>query len=189
MHPALKKYLDGKIILSPQQEQLVSYCFKPILTKRNQILLQKGTIARHLYFVVKGCLRIFLTAEDGSESTRFLIFEGRMGTAFPSFILRQPSLASVQTLEPSHLLMLSHPDRQRLYKEIPGWETMDRLGIELDYIASIQRIESFITMDAKARYDSLMQQHPEMVQRLPAKIIADYLGISHETLSRLKSKM
>jgi CRP/FNR family transcriptional regulator, cyclic AMP receptor protein len=189
MHPVLKKFLQDKITLSPQHEQLVNNCFKPKFTKRNQILLHKGDIARYIYFVVKGCLRVFLTGEDGSESTRFLVFEGRMGTAFPSFILRQPSLASVQTLEPSELLLLSYSDRQQLYKEVPGWETMDRIGLELDYIASIQRIESFITMDSKARYDALMQQHPEMVQRLPAKIIADYLGISQETLSRLKSKI
>jgi CRP-like cAMP-binding protein len=188
MHPALKKYLQDRILLSSQQEQLVSDCFKPLYTKRNQILLPKGAIARYIYFVVKGCLRVFLPTEDGSESTRFLIFEGRMGTAFPSFILQQPSQAAIQTLEASHLLMLSHADRQRLYQEVPGWETMDRKGIELDYIASIERIEGFITMDAKARYDSLMQQHPQMLQRLPAKIIADYLGISGETLSRLKSK-
>jgi CRP/FNR family cyclic AMP-dependent transcriptional regulator len=189
MNPALKKFLEDKITLSPAHEQLVSSCFKQKFTKRNQILLHKGETARHIYFVVKGCLRVFLTGEDGSESTRFLIFEGRMGTAFPSFILREPSLASVQTPEPSQLLLLSYHDRQLLYKQVPGWETMDRIGLERDYIASIQRIENFITMDAKTRYDALMQQHPEMVQRLPAKIIADYLGISQETLSRLKSKL
>ena len=84
--------------------------------------------------------------------------------------------------------MLSYEDRQTLYEYIPGWETMDRIGLELDYIESIQRIESFISLDAKARYDTLQQTNPEIIQRLPAKIIADYLGISKETLSRLKSK-
>ena len=188
MHPALKKYLEGKITLSAQQEQLVSDCFKQKFTKRNEILVPKGAIARHIYFVVKGCLRVFLTSEDGNESTRFLVFDGRFGTAFPSFILRQPSVASVQSLEASELLTLSYADRQILYQQVPGWETMDRIGLELDYIASIQRIESFITLDAKARYDILRLTNPELLQRLPGKIVADYLGISQETLSRLKAK-
>jgi len=188
MHPALTKYLQGKISLSPQQQEVVSRCFKLKIAKRNQLLLAKGAVARQLYFVVKGCLRVFLTDEQGKESTRFLLFEGRMGTAFPSFILNQPSVASIQSLEHSELLTLSQQNRQMLYQEVPGWETMDRISLELEYIAAIQRIESFITQDAKARYEGLQQANPEIIQRLPAKIVADYLGISPETLSRLKAK-
>jgi CRP-like cAMP-binding protein len=188
MHPALKQHLEGKLILSPAHEQLVESCFKPRLTKRNEILVEKGSIARYLYFVVKGYLRVFLTDDNGSESTRMLIFEGNMGTAFPSFILKEPSVASIQSPEPSELLMLNYTDRDLLFKEIPGFETLYRVVLEQAYIASIQRIESLITMDSKARYNILMQTQPEIIRRLPNKIVADYLGISQETLSRLKSK-
>lgn len=188
MHPALKQYLDGKISLSADHEQLVGRCYKSRLAKRNEILVEKGTIARHLFFVIKGCLRVFLTGVDGNESTRFLIFEDHFGTAFPSFIQQQPSLAAIQSLEPSELLVLSYADRQLLMDKIPGWETMYRIGLEQDYIAAIQRIESLITMDSKERYRILMKTQPEIIQRLPGKIVADYLGISQETLSRLKSK-
>ncbi|GAB4014230.1 Crp/Fnr family transcriptional regulator [Spirosoma koreense] len=188
MHPALQTFLAGKLSLSAEQASVVSSYFKTKFTKRNEILVAKGSVARYVYFVVKGYLRVFLTDEQGNESTRFLVFEGRFGTAFPSFILRQPSVASVQSPEPSELLMISYEDRQALYQRIPGWETMDRIGLELDYIESIQRIESFISLDARARFDTLQQTNPEIIQRLPAKIIADYLGISPETLSRLKTK-
>ncbi|RDC62111.1 Crp/Fnr family transcriptional regulator [Adhaeribacter pallidiroseus] len=188
MHPALCKFLEGKINLSAAHQELINRCFQPKSTKRHEILVPKGAIAKHVYFVVKGCLRVFLTGTDGSESTRFLVFEGRMGTAFPSFILQQPSVATVESLEPSELLALNFPDRQMLFQAVPGWETMNRIGIERDYIASIQRIESFITLDAQARYQDLLRSHPDMIKRLPAKIVADYLGISPETLSRLKAK-
>ena len=90
MNSALRKYLGGDIDFSPEHEELINSYFKPLATKRNQVLVEKGTVARDLYFVIKGCLRIFLTDEQGNESTRFLIFEQSMGTAFPSFILRQP---------------------------------------------------------------------------------------------------
>jgi CRP/FNR family cyclic AMP-dependent transcriptional regulator len=188
MHPALKAHLAGKITLTPEQEELIDSCFKPVSARRNEILLQKGAIARQIYLVIKGCLRVYLIGEDGSESTRFLILDGHAGTAFPSFILKKPSAAAIQSLEPSELLTLSYPDRDLLFRKVPGWETMYRIGLEMDYIASIQRIESLITMDAKARYNILLEHQPELIQRLPARIVADYLGISQETLSRLKSK-
>lgn len=188
MHPALKKFIDGKIKLSRDQEDFVNSCFVPKFTRRNEILVSEGEIAKYLYLVVKGCLRIFLTGNNGSESTRALVLEGRMGTAFPSFVLKQPSSASIQSLGPCELLMISYNNMQRLYKNIPGWETMCRICLEHEYISSIQRIESFITMNAKTRYDTLLRNNPEVIKKIPARIIADYLGISQETLSRVKSK-
>ena len=188
MHPALKGFLEGKIELTSEQEELVDSCFKPMTAKRNEILVRKDSIARHVYFVIRGCLRVFLIGEDGNEWTRFLIFEGRMGTAFPSFILREPSMAAVQSLEPSELLAVSFEDRQMLLRAIPAFERWSRIGLEQDYIASIQRIESLIMLDAKSRYQHLLETNAGLIQRLPAKIIADYLGISQETLSRLKGK-
>ncbi|HVW97423.1 MAG TPA: Crp/Fnr family transcriptional regulator [Mucilaginibacter sp.] len=188
IYDVLRKTLEGGIKLTEEQWERVFTCYKPKKTKRNEIVLEKGKVSQHLYFVAKGCLRIFLTDEDGQEATRFLIFEGRFGTAFPSFRLRQPSAASIQSVEPSELLMISYDDYQLLMDTIPGWERMSRLGIELDYIDAIVRIESLITMDAGERYEILMKQNPKLIQRLPSKIVADYLGISQETLSRLKSR-
>jgi CRP/FNR family cyclic AMP-dependent transcriptional regulator len=188
MHQILKNTLAAGISLSEEQWAFVAERFKPKTTKRNELLLEKGKVSQYLYFVVKGCLRIFLTGDEGQESTRFLIFEGRFGTAFPSFVLRQPSAASIQSIEASELLMISYPDFQLLLDEVPGWERMHRRALERDYIDSILRIESLISMDSKERYNILMANNPRLIQRLPNKIVADYLGISQETLSRLKSK-
>lgn len=187
LHPELRKQF-GDSVLSQEHEYLIENCFLHYTTKKNEILLQKGAVARYVFFVIKGCLRVFITDEDGNESTRFLILENNFGTAFPSFILHEPSNAIVQSLGTSELLMLSYQDREKLFQEIPCWESVYRKSIERDYIASIQRIESFITLNAAQRYESLLKNNPRLVQRLPAKIIADYLGINRETLSRLKSR-
>lgn len=187
MHDVLKDALQAHLSLTDEEWAIVASFFKPVKTKRGEILVEKGKIAGHLYFIVKGCLRIVLIDDAGQEATRFLVFEGQMGTAFPSFILRQPSKASIQSIEPSELLAISHSDYQRIMDEVPGWERMTRLSLERDYINAIERIESLITMDARQRYDILLKQNPIIVQRLPNKIVADYLGISQETLSRLKS--
>jgi CRP/FNR family cyclic AMP-dependent transcriptional regulator len=188
MHNALRKALSANINLTDEQWAFVLSFYKPKIIKRNEVILEKGRISQYLYFVVKGCLRIFLTDDEGQEATRFLIFEGRFGTAFPSFTLRQPSAASIQSIEPSELLMVSYTDHEMLMDTVPGWERMNRLGLQLDYIDAIVRIESLITMDAKERYDVLMKQNPKLIQRLPGKIVADYPGISQETLSRLKAR-
>jgi CRP/FNR family cyclic AMP-dependent transcriptional regulator len=187
LYSELRKQFDN-LALSKEHENLIESCFLHYTTKKNEILLQKGSVAKYVFFVIKGCLRVFITDEDGNESTRFLILEGNFGTAFPSFILREPSNAIVQSLDTSEILMLSYQDREKLFCEIPGWESAYRKRIERDYIASIQRIESFITLNAAQRYELLLKDNPKLVQRLPAKIIADYLGINRETLSRLKSR-
>jgi CRP-like cAMP-binding protein len=188
MYEILKNYLSKHI--EAKDEQLAGFLskFSSKTTRRNEILLEAGSICRYMYFVNKGCLRVYLTDEEGRESTRFLIPEGRFGTAFPSFILQEPSKAAIQSIEPSEVLFLTYKSFRELPDVLPEWEKLYRLNLESDYIASIKRIESLITMGAKERYAMLMENNPALVQRLPSKIIADYLGISQETLSRLKSK-
>ncbi|MGY4537240.1 CRP-like cAMP-binding protein [Mucilaginibacter sp. UYNi724] len=184
----LKQYVTGNMQVS--NEQLATFCskFRQKRTKRNEILLHAGDVNPYLYFVNSGCLRVFMLDVNGKESTRFLVTEGRFGTAFPSFNLQEPSLAAIQSTEPGEVLYISHRDFNDLLDNFPGWEHVYRLGLEKDYIASIKRIESLITMDATQRYKLLLQTNPTLIQRLPSKIIADYLGVSQETLSRLKSK-
>ncbi|MGN6398185.1 MAG: Crp/Fnr family transcriptional regulator [Mucilaginibacter sp.] len=183
----LRKALSVNLSVTDEQWATISGFYKPLTARRNEILLEKGKISQYMYFIAKGCLRILLIDDAGQEATRFLMFEGQMGTAFPSFVLKQPSKASIQCVEPSEMLVIGYNDYQRLIDEMPGWETMTRLNLERAYIDAIERIESLITMDARERYDILLKQNPIIVQRLPNKIVADYLGISQETLSRLKS--
>jgi CRP-like cAMP-binding protein len=180
----------GKYIDITDEELSVFYSkFRLRTTRRNEILLEGGSICRNIYFVNEGCLRIYLADGHGRESTRFLIPEGRFGTAFPSFILQQPSKAWIQSIQPGEVLILSYESFRELPGILPRWEQIYRMNLERDYVDAIYRIESLITMNAKERYALLMAGNPGLIQRLPSKIIADYLGISQETLSRLKSKI
>jgi CRP-like cAMP-binding protein len=188
VYSQLKQFLSASLKVGEQYHDLFCINFKHKITKRNEILLHAGDVCPYIYFVNSGCLRIFMLDVNGKESTRFLVTENRFGTAFPSFTLQEPSLASIQSILPSDVLYISHHDFNGLFDLIPGYEHGYRLSLQMDYIASIKRIESLITMDAKQRYQLLMQTQPALIQTLPSRIIADYLGISQETLSRLKSK-
>ena len=189
MYPLLEECLRTHVNISDEQIAVFASKLKSKKTKRGETLLEAGNICRHIYFVNQGCLRVFLMDDTGKESTRFLIPEGRFGTAFPSFILQEPSPAFIQSIEPSELFYLTYHEFRSLSEILPGWEKLYISNLEHDYIASIRRIESLITMNAKERYALLMEDNPALIQRLPSKIIADYLGISQETLSRLKSKI
>ncbi|MBS1526456.1 MAG: Crp/Fnr family transcriptional regulator [Bacteroidetes bacterium] len=184
----LKEYCRTKLRVSQEDSEFFCCKFKFKRTKRNELLLSAGDVCPHMYFINKGCLRVYMMDRDGREATRFVMMESRFGTAFPSFILQEPSLAYIQSVEPSELLYINFSEFNNLLNTFPGWERVYRINLEKDYIASIKRIESLITMDAKERYEMLLATEPQLIQRLPSKIVADYLGISQETLSRLKSK-
>jgi CRP-like cAMP-binding protein len=188
MYEILKAYLEKHIEITDHELKLFCSKFRSKSVKRGETLLEAGNVCRYMHFVNQGCLRVYLMDEQGRESTRFLIPDGRFGTAFPSFILQEPSKAYIQSVEASEILLLTYEDFRSLPDVLPAWEKLYRINLESDYIESIKRIESLITMSAKERYALLMKNNPGLIQRLPSKIIADYLGISHETLSRLKSK-
>lgn len=181
----LARHLPGA---SAEQVSLFCSKFRLKRPERGELLLQAGDVCPYIYFVNSGILRVYMLDSNGRESTRFLITAGRFGTAFPSFTLQEPSLAYIQSTGPSEVLYISYKEFQELMDLIPGWERVYRINLEKDYIASIKRIESLIMLNASERYDQLMQHQPELIQQLPSKIIADYLGISQETLSRLKAK-
>lgn len=189
MYQLLEQYLRKHADIS--DEEIAAFCsrLKFKKAKRGEILLEAGDVCRYVYFVGKGCLRVYLMDRGGRESTRMLIPEGWFGTAFPSFILQEPSQAFIQSIGASELFYLTYKEFRSLSDVFPAWEKIYLANLEQSYIASIKRIESLITMNAKERYALLMEDNPELIQKLPSKIIADYLGISQETLSRLKSKV
>ncbi|MBL6446103.1 Crp/Fnr family transcriptional regulator [Fulvivirga sp. 29W222] len=180
------KLLSEERFKADQIKTLLSY-FQPVITEKGELLLHKGQTSKHLYFVNKGCLRVFCIQPDGKESTRFFAFKGQFGTAFPSFIKQDVSIALIDTVEKSELLKIHHHDFQRLLSSVPGWESLYRKELEHNYVESILRIESFVTMNATERYRRILKHEPHLINRLPNRIIASYMGISQETLSRLKS--
>lgn len=162
--------------------------FKSFSVRKNEFLVSHGQLGQHLYFVKKGCIRIFFINEEGHESTRFLALENHFTSALVSFITEVPSVEYVQALENSELLCINRKDFFFLLQKFPVWEQFYRHYLEFAYVTNTNRLMSFITMDAKTRYENLLKERPIIVKRLPNKVIASYLNISQETLSRLKSK-
>lgn len=163
-------------------------CFKPVRVKKNDILLKEGDTCKEFYYVHKGCIRTFFISAQGRETTRYILPEPSIGTALTSFITRAPSFESVDALEDTELLAISHHDFYRLTEELPPWKDFYLKVMEMAYVFQNKKIASLVTLTAKERYEQLINENPKTVQRLSNKIVASYLDINQETLSRLKSK-
>lgn len=188
MKEVLKSHIAGKIQLTDAELQTILSYFKPMRLEKNQILLNNGESSKHTYFVAKGCLRIYFMDENGAEATRFFAFENQFATALVSFITKEPSDELIQALEPTEILAISHEHFYQLLDLIPAWEKFYRIYLETAYVTNTKRLMSFLTQDALEKYRQLLAENPLVVQRLSNKMVASYLNISQETLSRLKSK-
>ena len=189
MNEQLTNYIRERVNVSEEELQQILSHYKPLKLKRNEVLLSEGEAARRMFFVVKGCLRVYFIKEDGTEVTRRIVFENAFSTTLVGFITRQPSREFTQAIEATSILYIDRDDFYSLLETIPVWEKFYRQYLEYAYVNNTNRLMSFITLDATEKYRQLLEENPEIVQRLPNRIVASYLNISPETLSRLKSKV
>jgi CRP-like cAMP-binding protein len=188
MTAKLKYYLRASTTIDDKQiDRIVSY-FKLRTVKKNTVLLSEGEICKAFYFVHSGCIRTYYITKQGHEKTRYVAFENSIATSISSFISQQPSFEFVDALENSELYAISHKDFFQLVADVPQWEKFYRTLLEMAYLYQNKKIENLVTLSAKQRYDKLMTETPIYIQRLSNKILASYLDITQETLSRLKSK-
>jgi CRP-like cAMP-binding protein len=188
MHRQLETYIRQEIPIATPDLEKVLACFRPLSAGKGDVLLREGEVNDRILFINSGCLRIYFIQEDGQEATRYLAFESHFATALVSYITRQPSMEYIQALEPAGLLYCTHTDFSELLATIPLWERFYRQYLEKAYVTNTNRLMSFTTMDAGQRYRQLLEQNPDIVNRLPSRMVASYLNISQETLSRIKSK-
>lgn len=155
---------------------------------KKHILIKKGQVCHSLYFIEKGLARNYFE-EDDKELTSDIVLDGELLVAFSSFTSRQPSREIIELLEESTLYALHYDDLQRLYREFPVLERTGRLIAEHYYNSLAAKTYQLKFSSAKARYEQLFQAKPEIVKRVPIGIIASYLGMSIETLSRIRSRL
>lgn len=188
-HGELTSFLKKNIDLNDDDLKIILSYFKIIKKSKNDILLSHGKISQYSYFVKKGCLRIFFINDEGKDVTRYIAFENQFATALVSFITNEPAEEIIQAIENSELLYISHDDFRYLMTIIPKWKDFYSIYLEKAYVNNSKRLMSFTTLDASERYDQLFKINPNIVKRLPNKIVASYINISQETLSRIKSKI
>ena len=189
MNELLVSYIKSKISVTEEELNTILSYFKSKQLKKNELLLAEGQISQRSFFVTKGCLRIFFINEEGQEATRYFAFENQFASALMSFITGEKSKEFIQAVEPTEIFYISHKDFYHLLEIIPQWEKFYRIYLEIAYITNTRRLMSFLVQDALEKYRQLLAENPVIVRRLSNKMVASYLNISQETLSRLKSRL
>ena len=155
---------------------------------KNTILVQQGEICKKFYYIISGGIRIYYVTPQGKEKTRLVLFENSPFTAFNSFITARPSVELIEVLEDSHFAVMTRDDFFHMVDEMPEWSTFYRKMLERTFVYQHTRLEQLATLSAGERYKIVLHESPHFVQRLSNRILASYLDITQETLSRLKSK-
>ena len=182
---------DIKKLVNADEEslQFVLSHFKELETKRNHLLLKEGDVCRTCYFINKGCVQVYYLDKNADEATRDLFFEGQWMTNIDSFSKQEPSKEFYRTIEPAEFLAIDRDNFFQLIGKVPQFMEAYRQILEASYSHSINRINTFNAMDALDRLKWVRENQPHILTRLSSKIIASYIGVSPETLSRLKSRL
>ncbi|WNH12019.1 Crp/Fnr family transcriptional regulator [Thalassobellus suaedae] len=163
------------------------------LTIRNylkgQYILQQGDVCQYGCFILSGCTRTFYVDKDGQEHILMFGIEDWWASDMGSFITQTPADFNVQCLENTEVVMFSHKVNEELYKEIPKLERFFRQITERAFVASQKRIVRGFSLAAKEQYLLFREQYPEIEQRIPQYMVASYLGITKEFLSKIKSQL
>ena len=167
-------------------DQIVD-CFKLKSITKNSILLHEGSICKEFYFIHTGCIRTYFIDKNGHEKTRYVMLDNHIGTALTSFISQKSSIEFIEALDDTALLAINHADFYRFNKEMASWKNFYQRILEMAYSFQNRKIEQLVTLTAKQRYENVLKENPVLIQRLSNRVLASYLDIREETLSRLKS--
>jgi len=188
MYELILKNISRFITLTPEEEQYFTSLLKIKRLKKKQYLLQEGDIARHEYFVNKGCLRTYTIDEKGLEHViQFAIEDWWIGDMY-SFLTQTPAKYTIDALEDSELFSLEKNALEELYVKVPKFEKFFRHLLQNAFISLQERIIANLSQQADERYCTFIDKYSTMEKRLPLKQIASYLGITPESLSRIRSQ-
>jgi CRP-like cAMP-binding protein len=189
MFEVLFQKLDEKIQLTEAEKELTKKFFIPKKLRKKQYLLQEGDVAKHVAFVEKGTLRSYTIDEKGNEHVLQFAFEGWWISDQYSFLTGEPSRYNIDALEDAELLLLTKLTEEQMMDKIPKLEKFFRLLLEKNMIANQKRLIGTLSQSAEIRYQELISYCPNIPQRVPQHMIASYLGITPETLSRIRKQI
>jgi CRP-like cAMP-binding protein len=190
MHQTLIKYINNHISfpLTSDEEVLVIAAFQPKKLRKRQYFLQEGNVCHHVGFIVNGAMRQYSVDDKGGEHIVHLYIENYWAGDRESSTMLTASNFNIDAWEDTELLIITRAAMLLLMEKIPALVEMIRQMDERNAIANLRRLTSTISNTAEKRYEEFMEHHPQFIQRFPQHIIASYLGITKETLSRVRKQ-
>ena len=185
-HP-LRQHIEKVTPLSDEEFDYVLSHFTRKKIRKHQFVVDESEPVPYEFFVVKGCLKAFNTDRNGKEHIIQFALEDWWISDYQAFFAQIPATILIRSLEAGELLAISLTDRDKLCAEMHRMEHFFRMKITASYVALQQRILAGMNLSVQERYEKLLRLYPNLSQRVPKQDIAAYLGVTRETLSRLRS--
>ena len=189
MYELFFKTLNGKVAFTEEEQSIIKTYLTPKKIRKKQYFLQEGDVCKMIAFVEKGTLRQYSIGENGAEHIIQFALEGWTISDLYSFLTGEPATYNIDALEDSELVLISKTANEELLKKVPKYETYTRLQLTGAYLAMQKRLTSIISLSLEERYANFTSVYPNIIQRVPQHMIASYMGLTPETLSRVRKKM
>lgn len=184
LHP-LNNHLNEIVSVSTEEFQLILSYFKVLHRKKHQFIIQEGQTVDREFWVISGCLRSYVIDGHGKEHIVQFAMENWWITDYFAFLNQTKARMHVDCLEDCELLYITYENKEKLSAEFLQMEKFWSKKTKVGYASLQNRILSLLKDSAKDRYEQFIEQYPQLLQRIPKKHLAAYLGVSRETLSRL----
>lgn len=185
MKQKLRKQIEEISPLTDKEFEYIADHFEEKRFKKHQFVVQEGMPVPYDFWVVEGCLKAYAIDDKGKEHILQFAMENWWISDYQAHFKEEPASINIDCIEDSKLLALTLENRRKICREFHKMDRFFSIKFNLGYIRLQQRILSMLTQSAKERYEYLIENYPELIQRVPKKYLAAYLGLSRETLSRL----
>ncbi|MXN90617.1 cyclic nucleotide-binding domain-containing protein [Flavobacterium sp. Sd200] len=182
------EYLQSKLTITDAEVEMVKQICRLKKLRKKQYLLQEGDVWRYNAFVQKGLLRTYRVDNKGQEHVIQFSAENWWSGDRYSYLTETPARYNIEAIEDCDIVLITKVDYENLLEAIPALNTFVRHLVERSFIASQNRINADISFTAEEKYNDFVTTHPALLNRIPQHMIASYLGLTPETLSRVRSK-
>jgi len=182
-------FINKYITLTKDEETILFSKISLRKYLKGQYVVQQGDVCKYSGFIISGCTRTFYVDDEGQEHNVMFSVEDWWASEIGSFVTQTPSDYNVQCIENTELIQLLYTNQEELFERIPKLERFFRLILEKAFVDAQKRIVWSFSLSAKEQYLNFKEQYPKMEQRIPQYMIASYLGITKEFLSKIKNQL
>jgi CRP-like cAMP-binding protein len=189
MKDYLRASIESKVHLTDAEYAYFKALFSKNMIKKRELLVREGDICRYTYFIEKGVMSVYTVDTAGEMHVVQFGFEGYWIGDLYSFYTGKPALYNIEALEDCEILQINFDTQEAAYEAIPKLERFYRLLVQNAYINAQLRIAKTFSDSAEARYLDLIERQPDILQRVPQYLVASYLGIKPQSLSRIRKQI
>ena len=186
MFEAFEKYIRAKITLTDEEMQLIQSVSVIKKMRKRHYLLQEGEVSRHKAFITKGCMRLYRVGDDGTEHILRFATEDYWISDLESYTTGLPTKYNIDALEDSVIVTWTRENWIELKSRIPALAGFEEQLLARSFNVNQSRINDTISLTAEEKYQKFQTTYPDVFNRVPLHMVASYLGVTRETLSRIR---